>query len=122
MELFNILPKIREVDAAVHPADQQWLRESHPEVTFRLLGGAAESKKTAAGQAQRLTRLASRLPPFEPAAVRARLGPARVQIDDVLDAAACLVAARRMLDGVAVTLPHDTVELDARGLRMEIVS
>ena len=41
--------------------------------------------------------------------------------DDVVDAAACLVAALRIAQGVALTLPAGTPEYDARGLRMEIV-
>jgi predicted RNase H-like nuclease len=41
--------------------------------------------------------------------------------DDVVDAAACLVAASRIVRGVSMTLPTGAPECDARGLRMEIV-
>jgi predicted RNase H-like nuclease len=61
-------------------------------------------------------------PRFDPAAVRARMGLTRVARDDVIDAVACLVAARRIALGKAVVLPAGAVVRDARGLRMEIVA
>jgi predicted RNase H-like nuclease len=42
--------------------------------------------------------------------------------DDVVDAAACLVAAYRIARGLALTLPAGEPQIDARGLRMEIVA
>jgi predicted RNase H-like nuclease len=52
----GIIPKSREVDHAISPALQVKVREAHPEVTFRLLKGSPllHSKKTTAGQAERL--------------------------------------------------------------------
>ncbi|MGH2458571.1 MAG: DUF429 domain-containing protein [Chloroflexota bacterium] len=38
-ELYNILPKIREVDLLMSPARQARIRESHPEVIFATLAG-----------------------------------------------------------------------------------
>jgi predicted RNase H-like nuclease len=54
--------------------------------------------------------------------VRAELAPALVARDDVVDAVACLVAARRIALGHAIALPAGRVERDRRGLRMEITA
>ncbi len=126
MECFNILPKIRHVDALMTPARQAFVREVHPELVFALASGRAhglvEPKRTAAGERVRLRLLRRAAPHFDPAAVRARLGPALVARDDVVDAVACLVAARRIAEGQALVLPAGGVERDARGLSMEIVA
>jgi predicted RNase H-like nuclease len=61
-------------------------------------------------------------PRFDPAVVRRRLGPSRVARDDIVDAVACLVAARRIHRGEARVLPEGTVPRDARGLGMEIIA
>jgi predicted RNase H-like nuclease len=55
-------------------------------------------------------------------AERQSLGRKAVARDDIIDAAACLVAASRCLHGAATVLPSNAVEYDARGLRMEIVA
>jgi predicted RNase H-like nuclease len=126
IECFNILPKIRQVDAVMTPARQAFVREVHPELVFALLSGRGhglvEPKRTAAGERARLRLLRRVAPRFDPAAVRARLGLGRVARDDVIDAVACMVAARRIALGKAVVLPDGSVVRDARGLRMEIVA
>jgi predicted RNase H-like nuclease len=126
MECFNILPKIRQVDALMTPARQAFVREVHPELVFALLAGnghgLVEPKRTAAGERLRLRLLRRVAPRFDPGAVRTTLGPARVARDDVIDAVACLAAAQRIVQGKALVLPDGTVVRDARGLRMEIVA
>ncbi len=126
IECFNILPKIRQVDALMTPARQAFVREVHPELVFALASGRAhgliEPKRTAAGERVRLRLLRRAAPRFDLAGVRARLGPARVARDDVVDAVACLVAAWRIGEGKALVLPAGGVERDTRGLRMEIVA
>jgi predicted RNase H-like nuclease len=123
-----------------------WIREAHPEVVFAVLAGTGEcghglahSKRgctrcvgaACPGECQRIGLLRRFLPDFDPRAVRQRLlrdhpreagrrGPAAGR-DDVVDAAACLVAALRIAQRVAMTLPTGEPEFDARGLRMEIV-
>lgn len=125
-ETFNILPKIRQVDALMTPALQEAVREVHPEVVFALLAGRgrglAQPKRTRAGERLRLSLLRRVAPRFDPGAVRRRLGAARVARDDVIDAVACLVAAARIRRGEARVLPEGAIERDARGLRMEIVA
>jgi predicted RNase H-like nuclease len=59
---------------------------------------------------------------FSPADVRAGLRPMRVQRDDIVDAAVCLVTAYRVSRGEHTTLPSDEPPRDARGLRMEMVA
>ena len=126
IECFNIVPKIRHVDALITPERQAFVREVHPELVFAILSGRGrglvEPKRTEAGERLRLRLLRRVAPRFDPGAVRATLGLARVARDDVIDAVACLVAAQRIALGKAVVLPDGFVERDARGLRMEIVA
>jgi predicted RNase H-like nuclease len=126
IECFNIVPKIRQVDALMTPGRQAFVREVHPELVFAILSGRGfglvEPKRTEAGERLRLRLLRRVAPRFDPAAVRATLGLARVARDDVIDAVACLVAAQRIALGKAIVLPDGLVERDARGLRMEIVA
>lgn len=123
VQTFHLLPRIRALDAWITPARQAMVQEGHPELTFSLLHGAPLllSKHTAEGRALRHDLLLGAGLAFDLAAAR-RAVPARVAAeDDLLDAAACLVAARRVAEGLAVVLPPDVRDCDARGLRMSIV-
>jgi predicted RNase H-like nuclease len=121
-QTYAIIGKIGEVDRAVSPDVQHRIREVHPEASFRALKGAPlqHSKKTAAGSQERLAILASEGLAFDPFEERVRLGRSRLMADDLLDAAACLVTARRILTRRAMVLGDGS--LDARNLRMEIVA
>lgn len=125
-QLFAILPRIREVDAAMTPARQEIVREAHPEVIFATLAGTGHglmySKKTPEGERERIALLTSYVPPFSPAQIRARPGAAKVGRDDIIDAVACLVTASRIASGRAQVLPRGNVPRDAHGLRMEMVT
>jgi predicted RNase H-like nuclease len=105
---------------------QQTVRESHPEVIFARLAsdgrGLKPNKKTLDGRTARQALLRSFLPNFDPEQVRISLGRSNVALDDVIDAAACLVAAYRIAQGNAIVLPSGEPEYDQRGLRMEIVT
>lgn len=117
---WNILPKIRELDRALAPAQQDRVREAHPELIFHHLNGwdALPGKRSREGREARLALLEEAGLPGADALLD--LYPrAEVQPDDVIDAAACALAARRMLRGEAVRLPETPLR-DARGLRMEI--
>lgn len=65
-ELFNILPRIREVDLLMSPSRQRHVHESHPEVIFATLAGpdapALPPKREADGQARRIEILGRFLP------------------------------------------------------------
>jgi predicted RNase H-like nuclease len=85
--------------------------------------GLRHAKKTREGRAERLAILEATLGGrIDPDAERTRLGRKVVGHDDLIDAAACLATARRVLAGHAVTLPKAAVERDERSLRMEIVA
>jgi predicted RNase H-like nuclease len=120
-QCFNLIPKMREIDALITPALQARLRECHPELAFAVLDGApmAFAKRTRDGRAERLAVLA------HAGLARAQLEPhpfhsQDVARDDLLDAAAVALSARRIARGEALVLP-DLPLLDPRGLRMEIV-
>jgi predicted RNase H-like nuclease len=117
-----IIPKIRKVDEAITPALQARVREVHPEVSFRLLKGRPlqHSKKTSAGRKERVEILDSEGLGFDPQFERLRLGRSLLAIDDLLDAAACLLTAERIAEGRAQVLGDGAI--DSRGLRMEIVA
>jgi predicted RNase H-like nuclease len=110
-QAFNLIPKIREVDAVMTPGRQRRIGEAHPELGFaRLLGQpCCAATRTADGRAERRTvvdAIVDRPPP----------GAAW---DDVLDACVLVHTARRLRDGVAERLGDG--ERDRRGLRCEIV-
>jgi predicted RNase H-like nuclease len=125
-QTWHIMPKIREIDAFLQ-ADrqrQQWIREAHPEVLFQALNGGdplTATKKTAAGQQQRLRileqhaigcrRLFGQLCDRHPRQA--------VQPDDILDAMVAAVVAAGYRDRLD-TLPPEP-PLDTTGLRCEIV-
>lgn len=125
-QMFHILDKIRDVDALVTRDRQRWLREAHPELIFAVLSGnnrgLTHYKKTPEGEQERLAILQRHAPPFDAQDVRRQLGRKATERDDIIDAVACLVTARRIASGQAIVLPVGAVPLDTRGLRMEMVA
>lgn len=125
IQSFNIVPRIREIDAVITPALQSWVREAHPELAFRALNDGRQlrhRKRTTAGQRERVGLLrkvfGAALP--DPAGVRLRPGPRDLAIDDVIDALVLADVARRMHRREAHRVPAGDPPVDARGLRMEI--
>jgi predicted RNase H-like nuclease len=119
-QLFNIVPKIEEVDAVQSPGRQQSLFEACPELSFAVMAGDApmqHSKRTPHGRAERVAALHEHLGVDVPALLETRAPGA--QPDDVLDALALAWTARRYLGGSCLRLGG---ELDATGLRMEVVA
>jgi predicted RNase H-like nuclease len=118
-QAFNITPKIREADVAIWPAGQSRVVEAHPELAFcRLNGGRpmAHNKKTAIGSAERAL-LLSVLYGDDASTWPVPRGAVR---DDLYDAAVLARTAARVAFGIEERLPAEP-QLDARGLRMEIV-
>jgi predicted RNase H-like nuclease len=125
-QLFNIAPKIREVDEALRatPGAAGRVYEVHPEVAFWRLNGEralTEPKKVKSrpyepGLALRRTLLIAAGLPAE--AVHAT-PPRGAAADDLLDALACVAVARRIRLGVAKPFP-DPPPRDAYGLPMAI--
>jgi len=124
-QLFNIAPKIREVDETLRTSSAAGrVFEVHPELAFwRLNGGRAltEPKKVKGrcyepGLALRRGLLIAAGIAAE--AVNAA-PPKGAGPDDLLDALACAAIARRIHAGIAQPFP-DPPPLDAFGLRMAI--
>ena len=108
-QVFNLLPKIDEVDGLLSPARQARVVEAHPELCFASIAGEPllHPKRTA---------------PAGPRAALVGVVPAPLPgaaADDVLDAHAALWTARRVAAGDEERLGGG--ERDGRGLRMEIV-
>lgn len=122
-QAWMIAPKIREIDAAIIPADQTRLGEGHPEVAFaRLKGGSCDHpKRTPQGQRERLLLLnRAGIANAEDIylGLRADHGAKAIARDDVYDACVMALTAKARLDGEALRLSDDM--RDARGLVMEI--
>jgi predicted RNase H-like nuclease len=125
-QLFNIAPRIREIDALLRrdAAAVRRVFEVHPEVAFwRLNGGQAltEPKKVKSrpyepGLAMRRALLIA--DGLSPATVNAT-PPKGAAPDDLLDALACATVARRLHRGEAKPFP-DPPPQDAFGLPMAI--
>lgn len=125
VQLWNIVPKIRQVDAVLRrlaPARRRFVREVHPEVSFQAWAGhdLAHSKKRRAGRDERLALVTDHYGADAFRSVRERHLARDVSDDDVLDAFAALWTAERILAGAAEGMPRDPPR-DAEGLRMEIV-
>ena len=111
-QCFAIVPKIRDADEALRPADNRRVVEVHPEVSFRALAGRdLARKKSAGGALARMQVLQARFPAI-PEDV-----PEQAALDDALDALVCAWTAQRWARGAAEVLGD---ELDALGTPMRI--
>jgi predicted RNase H-like nuclease len=118
-QTWAIVPRIRAVDEAMTAGLQDRVVEAHPEVSFRVMSAAVmDGKKTGRGVGQRLAALRN----LVDVAAALEDAPARIPLDDLLDALACAWTARRWSSGRAESLPDGAEEYDARGLRMRIVA
>lgn len=125
-QLFNIAPKIREVDTTLraNPALAARVYEVHPEVAFWRLNGERaleEPKKMRSrpyppGLALRRDLLGTAK---LPAALVTATPPKGAAEDDIIDALVCAAVARRLHDGLARPFP-DPPPRDAYGLPMAI--
>jgi predicted RNase H-like nuclease len=119
-QLYNILPKIREVDAvmATNPGLQDQLFEMCPELSFALLADApmAHGKRSAAGRHERVATLRGVFGDVDDLVAHP---PAGAQSDDVFDALVGAWTARRR-----VTQQHLQLGAghDDRNLPMQIVA
>lgn len=119
-QTWNIMGKMREIDALIGPDSEAFVFETHPEVSVAVIGGApaAHSKKTPEGRAERLALLSAHgldESLFHPHPYRHKTAAP----DDLVDAGLCLLTALRIADGAAQSLPADPPR-DGRGLRMAI--
>jgi predicted RNase H-like nuclease len=125
VQAFHLLPRMREVDHVMRPDLQDRVVECHPELAFAALSGAAlvSSKHTPDGIAARIALLDGALRSLGGDARRAASAveqpPRGARADDVADAIAIALVARRLDRGQVERLGDGAV--DQRGLRMEIV-
>ena len=124
LPVWGILPKLIEVDDVmrVNPALQSRVREFHPELAWRRVGGKSlRSKHTGAGLLQRIGIL-NRASPNWLGDTSGMDLPKSVHLDDMLDAVVGLPVAQGIVDGAHPLrrLPEGEPPIDEYGLRMEI--
>jgi predicted RNase H-like nuclease len=119
-QIWNIRPKINEIDRAVTPKDQSRIYEAHPELAFARLNGGRplDSKHTPEGLRTR-KRLLKREGFTNLDNWLQQLRGNGAKADDLFDACALTITARNILHGRAIHLP-EVVESDSRNLRMSI--
>ncbi|MEJ2060156.1 MAG: DUF429 domain-containing protein, partial [Gammaproteobacteria bacterium] len=116
-QTWGITPKIREVDGCMTPDLQERIVEAHPELAFLALAGRPmqHNKKHTAGYAERCNVLrehyGSLLPDIHE--LRKQYGARRLAYDDILDACALALTARRVHLGKAQRLPDNAPPIDA---------
>jgi predicted RNase H-like nuclease len=117
-QTFHLLPKIGEVDRELPVDDHDHAVEAHPELAFARLAGAplTTRKRDRAGQRQRVALLSDRVGDVVGLVERR---PAGTAVDDVLDALALALTARRLAEGVSERLGDGA--LDRRGRPMQVV-
>jgi predicted RNase H-like nuclease len=116
-QAWNLVPKIRALDAAIDPSLQDVVAEAHPETSFAVLAGAPlrHPKSTAAGRQERRDALAPWFADIDAHLDRPPRGASPV---DVLDGFAAAWTARRIAAGTADWEGGD--ERDERGLAMRV--
>lgn len=125
-QTFYLFPKIREVDRLLTPELQARVVECHPEVAFWGINGcrALEEPKKVKSRAYppglALRRRLLAVEGYREALLNTPFPVSKAGADDLLDAVACSWTAARLARGVARRFP-ERAEVDARGLRMEIV-
>lgn len=129
IQCFNLFPKIAELDELLlrRPELRDRLVECHPEVSFRIMNGAplevakkVKSRPYPPGLDLRIGLLARAGVPIDllNGKTAAALGAG---LDDLVDACACAVTAKRVFEGNALRFP-DPPERDARGLMVAITA
>ncbi|WP_022852747.1 DUF429 domain-containing protein [Thermodesulfatator atlanticus] len=115
---FNILPKIKELDLYLRKCRPKSIYETHPElVFFRLHGDFLPSKHTSSGLNLRVALLVGT---YLFRSLERNLNAIKGNLRlDVLDAYACLLAAKRIYEDKAQRVPEN-IEKDAFGLEMAI--
>jgi predicted RNase H-like nuclease len=125
-QCFFLFERMRELDALMgaRPELRGRIFESHPEVAFAVLSGGTamrlpkkvKGRINDPGMAERADLLARHGLPVDLLAGPPPRGAGR---DDLLDACACLVVARRLSAGIARPHPQDPV-FDGRSNRIAI--
>ncbi len=125
-QAWMLVPKIRELDVALTPDDQNRICEAHPEIAFFRLNNAApcgHNKKTLEGLAERLLLLREALgqadmPDYDALRADFMNQKFRLRVDDLVDATVLTVSARDQHRGRAICLSDGAV--DITGKKIEI--
>ncbi|MEM6414740.1 MAG: DUF429 domain-containing protein [Pseudomonadota bacterium] len=122
-QAWNILPKIKDLDAVITPTDQQWLGEGHPELAFtRIIGNPCRyPKRSLEGANEREDALRKNgIDPLKVIASFRKIIATKTLLadDDILDACVLALSASARFDGTAIHLTDGTV--DRCGLALEI--
>jgi pyridoxine kinase len=123
-QAYQLFPKIREIDEVMTPEMQRRVFEAHPEVAYWRLNGEkpmrfpkkVRGRVNPAGAAERRQLLVAQ--GFD-AGFLAHKPPRGAAEDDLLDACACALIARRVAGGSAKPFPENPVR-DERGLLVAI--
>jgi predicted RNase H-like nuclease len=121
VQAYALFERIREADATARTRGQQLLREGHSEVSYAAMAGAPlqTKKKSREGREDRRLLLEKRgMPAADLLAERWR---GTCSKENVLDAAALLWTAARVVRGNHRTFPSDP-EFDETGLGMSVVA
>lgn len=127
-QAFHLFKKIREVDQLLREqsAWHQSIHEVHPEISFAVMNGTADTpqpmahpKKSGLGAWHRLTRVFEHFDRAHFEAVRAQHTYSQVADDDIADAYATLYSAERIATGKHRCLPAEP-PYDRHGLPMRI--
>ncbi len=115
-QCWNIVPKIREVDAMLRGRSAYAVYECHPELSFAAMAGQpmVNPKATANGAEERRSLLKKSGIPLQMTPIKG------AKIDDILDAHACLWTAARIARNEHQSIPV-VPEFDGVGLPMRIV-
>ena len=122
VQAFHILPKIAQVDAFLREKRDAKLFEAHPELAFAGLNGSEAIRPPKRGTPGFRARYNLLAPIVGSEHLDEALGAylrKDVARDDVLDAFAVLLTARRILLGTARRVPTEPVH-DSAGLDMAI--
>lgn len=119
-QIWNIRPKINEIDAVITPSAQRRVWEAHPELAFARLneGKPLDSKRTKQGLLKR-KRILARQGFTNLDSWLQMLRGQGAKADDLYDACVLVLTARNILQGKALHVPQ-RAERDSRGLRMAI--
>lgn len=124
-QAFAILPKIAEVNDYLTPEFQGRIVEAHPEVSFTALNGGMPiktRKSTQAGFDKRYALLMAKsgFAPIPDRKLASKIASGkRVNADDTLDAVVAAWTAKRVAEGIAISLPAEP-EVGFRGLKAQI--
>lgn len=119
-QIWNIRPKIKEIDRAIVPSDQGRVVEAHPELAFaRLNGGRPLDSKHTRGGLQARQAILTREGFTNLDGWLQQLRGRGAKADDVFDACVLVLTARNILRGDAREVPA-VEQRDSRGLKMAI--